>query len=165
MEKIAQWLLDFVKAAPIWATVIIVAAMILSILLKWLRSSSFDQSLTKTTSRLDHIHDVIENRLSQLNEALKEAPETAGIIVKEHEEKIAQLESKFSSLRTLIFDNPDQAITIPLIKKDIDGIKSEIERINTQIGWLSSYNKWLIGVMITLAVGVLGLALSIILKS
>ena len=66
--------------------------------------------------------------------------------------------------RRTIFDNPDAIITIPLIKKDVENVKIDNERLREEMKRYNSFTKWFIGIMVTLSIGLLGLALSIVLK-
>lgn len=80
------------------------------------------------------------------------------------ESRTDEIEQDFNSLRQLLFDNPDAAITLPLMKKDIVNLQNDMKTTREQFESITSYSKWIIGIMITMSLGVLGLAITAILK-
>ena len=164
-----EMLIKFLEASPIWATVVICAVIVLSIIMKWNSGREQTLMLTKTTdavdSTLSNLQHNLDENLDRLIRLIEEAPEKADQISRvQLLERIDGLEKSVSDLRELLFGNPDDAVRLPLLQKDIASLKLDIENQNKRIELVSSYSKWLIGLMLTLAVGVLGLAISIILK-
>jgi len=78
--------------------------------------------------------------------------------------RLDQLESDLKGFKRLLFDNPEATVTIPLIKKDIESLKEDNKRLREEIVRMSGFTKWFIGIMITMSIGLFGLAVSILLK-
>lgn len=76
--------------------------------------------------------------------------------------------AKLSKLESVILENPSKALEMPLLRKDIDNLKSghnsELASIRQEIERVYDFNKWFLGLMFTMAVGVLGLAITNFLK-
>ncbi len=108
----------------------------------------------------------IEAKLSKLNEIIAKTPKAAEQIrVTDLSNRITEIENDLTSLRQLLFGQPETTITVPLMKKDIDILKDDIAQIREQIAWVAGYNRWFIGITITLAIALLGLAISVIVKT
>lgn len=78
--------------------------------------------------------------------------------------RIGSIEEDLTGLKNLLFDDPEKVVTIPLIKKDIDFLKEDLNNLRSEFDRMSGLAKWLISIMITMSVGLLGLAISILLK-
>lgn len=108
----------------------------------------------------------LEMDIKHLYDAFKEAklPEKQAIEVHSFNARLDKIESDFRELRRLLFDNPEAAVSVPLIKKDIDSLRRDNENVRNELDRLGGFYKWFIGIMITMSVGLLGLAVSILLK-
>ncbi|MCJ7459029.1 MAG: hypothetical protein MUP17_08565 [candidate division Zixibacteria bacterium] len=78
--------------------------------------------------------------------------------------RLDQLESEMKGFKKLLFDDPEASVTIPLIKKDIDSLKEDNKRLREEMVRMNDFTKWFIGIMITMSIGLFGLAISILLK-
>lgn len=91
------------------------------------------------------------------------------IRISEIEEKVNKSLEIVKLIEKSIVDNPERAMSIPMLRKDFDTVKSTIQSQNssfrTEIDRMYDLGKWFIGLMGTMAVGVLGLAVGNILKS
>lgn len=107
----------------------------------------------------------VQVKLNEINKIIENQP---GILdkvqVAELKLRMDKIEQDITSLRQLLFDNPDAAITLPLMKKDIVSLQNDMKTTREQFEWITSYSKWIIGIMITLSVGVLSLAITAVLK-
>jgi len=56
-------------------------------------------------------------------------------------------------------------ITIALLKRDIESLKRDNENIRKDIDRISGFFKWFIGIVISMSIGLLSIAISILLKS
>nr|CAP47531.1 putative integron gene cassette protein [uncultured bacterium] len=74
-------------------------------------------------------------------------------------------DNKLERLRELLLDDPETVVTIPLIKKDIQNLRSEVVSLRSQLEWAGTYTRWSLGVLFSLALAVIGLALSIYFKT
>ncbi|NOQ25138.1 MAG: hypothetical protein GQ564_07220 [Bacteroidales bacterium] len=77
---------------------------------------------------------------------------------------VQTLKDKLNQLEMVIIENPTKALSLPLIKKDIENLMEnhDIERlsIRSELNRVYDQNKWFIGLMFTMAIGLLGLATS-----
>ena len=102
----------------------------------------------------------LEQRLAaitQLPEGYK--PEMQAV---EMEQRIIALETSLSVIEKAVVDNPERAMSIPMLRRDIDSL-AEISALTAaqsrdDIGRIYDQNKWFIGLMATIAIAVIGLA-------
>jgi len=160
-------LFEYLTQNLAWLTAGISVIVALSALFKFWGTRTEDRldcaSLTIRTS-YEKIEELGE-RVTWLTQAIEEAPDKLdAVCIKSINTKIGKIEGDLDRLRELLFNDPDKAIEIPLILKDIEGIKTSIAAQDRKFEWISGYNKWLLGVMATMAVALLALAISVILK-
>ncbi|MGO9591389.1 MAG: hypothetical protein ACLP3K_15245 [Candidatus Acidiferrales bacterium] len=85
--------------------------------------------------------------------------------------RIAKLQTQVNSLQTqlnqlneAIGQSPEKALAIPLLKKDMDDFRDvyrrDMDSEHAEVDRVYDQNKWFIGLMFTLALGVMGLAVS-----
>ena len=110
-------------------------------------------TLTATTEQLKDQVDKVSNRLDRL-------PPSAKIEI----EGVQELRTELNKLKEMLLVDPEKALTLPLVKKDIETMQSEIDHLRKQIDFVSSYGKWAIGAMITLGLGAIGMAITFVLK-
>lgn len=79
-------------------------------------------------------------------------------------QRVATLESKLRALENALTSNPEKALAVPILRKDLDNaqkvFKSEVSQTRAEVNRLYDQNKWFIGLMFTIAVSVLGMAVS-----
>lgn len=98
--------------------------------------------------------------------AISEVPEGAlwAAESKKIDQRLSSLESKLNALENALTSNPVKALAVPILRKDLDNaqavFKSEINQSRAEVNRLYSQNNWFIGLMITIAVSVLGMAIS-----
>jgi len=84
------------------------------------------------------------------------------------EKPLNELTSRLSSIEGVLLDNPSKALRTVLIQKDLDNMKAtnqaELFAVRQEIDRVYDLNKWLIGLMFTMAVGILSLAISNLFK-
>jgi hypothetical protein len=72
------------------------------------------------------------------------------------------LDKRLSSIEQVIFDNPEKSLELTFMRREIDNMKityqSETERTLREIERVYSQNNWFIGLMFTIAIGMIGLA-------
>jgi hypothetical protein len=77
---------------------------------------------------------------------------------------IGTLTKRLDILDAAIVENPTRALSVPLLRRDLDTLKSEylkdIDSSGKQIDRIYDQNKWFIGLMFSMAVGLIGLAIS-----
>jgi hypothetical protein len=73
------------------------------------------------------------------------------------ETDISALQSHVARLEDAIGQSPEKALSVPLLRKDIDNLK---ETTQAEVTRVYDQNKWFLGLVGTMALGVLGLAIS-----
>ncbi len=77
--------------------------------------------------------------------------------------QIGGLDKRLSGIEAAVVESPDKALAVPMLRKDIENLRasyqSEISAAREEVNRLYDLNKWFIGLMITMAIGILGLAL------
>lgn len=80
------------------------------------------------------------------------------------DQRLAGLESKLLDLENALTLNPAKALAVPILRKDLDNtqmiFKSELSQTRSEVNRLYDQNKWFIGLMFTIAISVLGMAVS-----
>ena len=110
---------------------------------------AFDKKVyARLQEQLDELNKVIESRPESLDKAY----------VAKLEAKVEKIEQDITSLRQLLFDNPDLVITIPLMKKDISALQNDVKTTREQFDRIASFSRWIIGIMATLSLGMLSIA-------
>ncbi|MET0466774.1 MAG: hypothetical protein ABW007_26675 [Chitinophagaceae bacterium] len=111
----------------------------------------------------------INGRLAELDSrisALSAPPDGSqeALQIKELSANVAKLQESVSDMERLIMDNPSKALAMPLMRKDLDSLKennqAEMTSLRKDIDRIYDLNKWLVGLMFTMALGVLTLAIS-----
>lgn len=78
--------------------------------------------------------------------------------------RVLELDKRITSLEAAIQANPEKALAVPILRKDIDHIsestKSQVSDLKARIEQTYEIYKWLIGLLITVVIGVLGLILN-----
>jgi len=77
---------------------------------------------------------------------------------------IAVLTSRVKTLEDGLLDNPEKALAIPLIRKDIQKLEvsyqENIAAMTQNIDRIYDQNKWFIGLIFTMAIGLISLSIS-----
>ena len=98
---------------------------------------------------------------------ISELPEEAALYL-----KIENIQNEVKSIRnqlqiietieTAVTSNPERAMSIPILRRDIDGLKDSVAEdlaaTRNEIDRLYGLSQWFIGLMATMALGVLGIA-------
>jgi len=82
----------------------------------------------------------------------------------ELENRLDELESELGRLKKLLFNDSEVILTIPLLKRDINSIREDIKCLRDEMIRMSDFTNWMIGITITISVGLFGLVISILLK-
>lgn len=130
-----------------------------------------NQDKVKPPTPLESIrYDQIKTELSSLKsqvEALK--PSTSSGIANLESGSVAKLEARLSALEAAILDNPEKALSLPLVRKDLNEIsKREAEyrtSLKSEIDRLYEQQKWMLGGIGTVLLAVAGGAISILFRS
>ncbi len=120
---------------------------------------AFETEMVKIRADLD--------RLKGAAQALPTGtPSQLALEVQQATSNIKALDSRLASLETAILANPAKALQIPLIQRDIDGLRLSQQAASTylkeSVDRIYDLNKWLLG---GLAVSIITLALSTFFRS
>lgn len=77
---------------------------------------------------------------------------------------VRRLETDIANLKTLLLDDPEVTLTIPLLKKDIATLTQQQGELSSRIRDTASLSKWFIGIMLSMSIGLLGLAVGVLVK-
>lgn len=81
--------------------------------------------------------------------------------------RIDSIDSRLKSLELALGENPSKSLALPLIKRDIDGLKEsevrDIDGVKSQIASIYDLNKWFLALMLTLALSMISLVVTTIL--
>jgi len=166
-----------VRAAPIVVAIIASLATIVaaSISVFFQGATDAQVSMKLENSVREELSVAIKGIEVQLNEIgainqridkLTSLPENAKVSAQlEHlNTNISNIEKRLHSLEKYLLESPGKALALPLLSKEIDSLKTNYksERVDTdaEIARIYDQNKWFIGLMFTMAVSVLGLAIS-----
>lgn len=79
-----------------------------------------------------------------------------------------RLSNRLVKLETAILQDPAKALEMPLLRKDFDHLKGSYEAdsvsIKNEVARIYDLNKWFIGLMFSMALGIIGLAITNFLK-
>lgn len=86
-----------------------------------------------------------------------------------YEERLDRLEESSKTLTAAVVDNPEKAMSLPLLRRDIEALKVAIQSssvaLNQQIDRVYDMIKWILGVIGASAASVLLFSLNIILRN
>jgi hypothetical protein len=119
------------------------------------RSRIFD--LTVEVERLRTRTDVLDKRIQQLT-----APPPGQASSAQLSASIKQLRSDVDGLNAAILADPSKALAVPMLRRDMDSLaqrsRDDVLAIRDEIGRVYDLTKWFIGLMLTMALGLIGLA-------
>lgn len=160
------------KIPSIIAIIAIAVLFISSILRSIIGRKDISKSLgavEKSTNKLIALNDYLKKvnaKIEHFENKINEAKSTnlKKIALLSLKEKVDKIDKEFEMIKKILFDNLEDRLSLPLLKKDVDNLGKDIESIRLQFGLILNHNKWFIGILITLAISVLGLAISILIK-
>ena len=102
---------------------------------------------------------------SHLSNITKLPPNTElSVEINETRTKVTSLESNIKALESAILADPTKALAVPLLRKDLENTRekfsTEIAQAKLEIERIYDLTKWFIGLMFTIALSVLGMAVS-----
>ncbi len=130
-----------------------------------IRDSSFRETKWYFIERLAEQEDIINNINNRLKVLIKSDTTTAvGVQIALIHSDVKTLDSRIQILEEGLLENPEKALAIPLLRKDIQNIKrsynENITAMNKNIDRIYDQNKWFIGLMVSIAIGFIGLVVS-----
>jgi len=169
---ISKTVLDFI---PVLVGILGLSATIIGALLAFRQDPKSSEALIKRADLQIAIND-IKGQIIDLNENLERVrnqirdlgkpinPFDQSIQLNALNNSIAESQKRLASLEGAILTNPEKALAIPLIRKDIDSLK-EVQQTNVvaskqDIDRIYDQSRWFIGLMITSSIGIIALAIS-----
>jgi uncharacterized coiled-coil protein SlyX len=77
--------------------------------------------------------------------------------------EISDARQRLTAMEAAVLSDPAKALSLPLLRRDLDNLKDSAKEnlvaVRDEMGRLYDLSKWFIGLMITMAIGVLTLAL------
>jgi len=109
--------------------------------------------------------EAIQKVNSQIEAALGAAEKSpADVRIAAMRQDIDTLRGRIGQLEGAISESPTKAISLPLLKQDIENVKvslqREIESSNKQIDRIYDQNKWFIGLMVTMTIGFVSMVIA-----
>jgi hypothetical protein len=84
------------------------------------------------------------------------------------DKSIADVNDRLSKLEKVILEDPPKALEMPLLRNQLDALshsyQSDIIAVRQEIAQVYDLNKWFIGLMFTMALGIIGLAVTNFIK-
>lgn len=94
----------------------------------------------------------------------KPGAQPTGLQLKAVTDTLTNLQTRIGNLDTAILDSPTKALTVPLLRKDLDSLRDSYQAnavvTKSDIDRIYDLNKWFIGLMLTSTVGIIALAVS-----
>lgn len=129
-----------------------------------LELQTYEELLENSSREFDSLMTVIQKKRAFLDSIRYIRAETVFVSLELNKVKnnLKTLYSRISILEDAIMENPMKALSIPMMKKDIedlegDQLKAELV-IRTEISRLYDQNKWFMGLIITMTISLFGLA-------
>ncbi len=104
--------------------------------------------------------------MNQKLDLISEVPESHGwkIQASDLTNQTQEIKASLQALENALTVNPEKALAVPILRKDLDNVekslRSELQQTRNEINRMYDLNKWFIGLMFTMAVSVLGIAIS-----
>lgn len=116
------------------------------------------------TSDVKALRDKVDDLNSRVKLIAEPPADVADLDVAALRAELKILKDKISVYDAALLDNPTKALSVPLLRKDIDSLSASssqaIAMMSSQLERVYDQNKWFIGLVATMAVGLLGLAIS-----
>ena len=78
--------------------------------------------------------------------------------------QVSNISERMTALESALTVDPSKALSVPILRKDLDSaeknLRSELTQTRSEINRIYDQNKWFIGLMFTIALSVLGMAVS-----
>lgn len=163
------------KAKRVWAwssIVVATAGMIFSVFAAFVSDipsikskSTLENKINDELNRLEQRISSQEQQTNNVIKELKNAISTNNVSSQAILEKNIELvEKRLSSLETSLSASPEKALSIPLLRKDISSLEksvdSDMTMLKREVDRIYDQSKWFIGLMVTMLLTLIGLAVS-----
>ncbi len=126
------------------------------------QSNAQEQELEEIKSQLASVNGRLENVETVLSDIGKQPDESSlGLEISQVKVAVDNAKEKLDNLEKVILEDPNKAVSIPLLQKDMENMKSlsdsQIQSLQQSVNQLYAL---LIGVVVVIGVGFLGIAAS-----
>jgi len=108
----------------------------------------------------------LRQELDSLTQRVASNPSPDSVALRED---LQSLDQRLAVIEQAVLDNPERALQLTLLNREMDNLKvkyqSDFEGIRQEIQRIYDLNKWFIGLMFTMAIGLLSLAVSNFVKT
>lgn len=147
----------------------------------WPISTAKPESSQPTAEQLKEVSDIpeLKSELRQIKTQLQDIQQNINDIAKNPNsvgslqqktmnDSIIDTQNKLASMEKVLVDNPSKALEMPLLRRDMDNLKStyqlELSSTRQEVDRIYDQNKWFLGVMVTILLAVVGLIGTTLLK-
>lgn len=128
------------------------------------------ETIMKTS--IENVRDEMQDAINEFMQAVELSDDAIfAARLDQMDQKISEIDTKLKIIQTIeqaIMQNPERAMSIPILRRDIDTIKQDIiaesSVLRAEIARVYDLGKWFIGLIATMAIGVLGLAIGNLIK-
>lgn len=122
------------------------------------RIETLRKALAEQASLVEHVS-------SRVNAIAQPPPESQlAIQMATMRADVESLDKRLKAIEQAVVDSPGKALSVPLLRQELEAAKAssqrDLEAQAKQIDRIYDQNKWFIGLMFTMAVGLIGLAVS-----
>lgn len=165
--KIGNLMLETTQVIPVVLSliVIVVAALVYQLLQSGRLTSIEIREIqppllsVPAVTELERRLGAMEQKLNSLSQAIETSTtdklDRANVAAMKAE--IQALGKDFASLKEIVIESPEKALAIPLLRKDMNALESKQAAVaastKEQIDRIYDFSKWFLGLMITLAIG------------
>lgn len=134
-------------------------------------AASVSESISEsnTISRLSYLG----QRIDALNKLIEEHPldEIPGTDARflDVENRLDTLSQEIARTKIYLRDNPEEGVSIPLVRQEIDSVNSrfmdlarQIDRVEASVQSVGGLQRWFVGTLITISLALLGVVLTIV---
>jgi hypothetical protein len=130
-------------------------------------TTALDEKIALTIKQQEDEINNINNKLRSLNTS--SGPTISSQQIALLRTDLGEIQKRMDRLESSLLDNPEKALSIPLLRKEIENLKStnlkEAELSSKQMDRIYDQNKWFIGLMFPMAIGLISLAISNIIQA
>lgn len=162
--KIGNFVLETTRVLPVVLSIVVITISVLAFQLiesGALTKIGFQPNtvMIRGDSKLVAQIESIEKQINSINSTLDSASseQLSKLGAEKIDKKLEEVSSDLKSLKEIIVESPEKALAIPLLRKEMDELQSKqialAASTKDQIDRIYDFSKWFLGLMITLAIG------------
>jgi hypothetical protein len=165
IERIMAWLSAVIGVGTF-------VAAIWSVIQQSPAPTSVQQTEIAQIRKLDDASTSLTRRISLVEATLRTPAMPANVVtndVRVLHGYVETMDQRVSRIESAVGSDPAKALELPLLRKDLELLRErqdlEVTALRQELGRMYELNKWFIGLMCTMAIGVITLAVSNVLKA